>query len=274
MEPEGAWCAAGGEPGGVDADAGDAAGGEAEESPDITRPSNASYSAVRSLAKRSSRSRKRRSSARLASCASLGRRYSCCVSVDCGGELSRRGSLPLCGWPAPRGSWPLRGWLSPRDSPPLRDSLRRAGSLDACDRAESRGLMNLTGCPAPAGSTGDADATGVGGATAGAGTTGVGDGTGGADATGVGGSIASSTSLPLVCVGDPPVSASSAGPTPVSARRLPIEDSSCSSSRSLRSNSASVPVTSPACWGAPGEAPPGALGPLANVSVIDIQGTG
>ena len=92
---------------------------------------------------------------------------------------------------------------------------------------------------------------------------------GAADATGVGGSSASSTSLSPADAGD--ASIESGGVAPATSRRLPIELSSLSSSRSLRSSSASVPVTSPACGVASGAAPPGVLGPLAKVSVIGIE---
>ncbi len=141
-------------------------------SPDITRLSSASYSEARSFAKRSNRSRKRRSSARLASCASVGRGRSPGSSVVCGsGADADCGSGADCGsltdfsgadcgsltlWLAHSGR---DGWLPQRrlprrlERPHELDRLSAAGGLgwgrwlDGGRRSDRGGRLDRAGSP-------------------------------------------------------------------------------------------------------------------------------
>ena len=196
---------------------------DVEVNPDITRPSSVSYSAARSRA-------------------------------SAPGGRGSAAAPP--GWPAaPRWARTLRG------GPPvarLRLRLFPVGGLPSRARSYRLGRSHeLHRLPCLGGREGALEdrrrynrcrtgANGVGGAI------------GAADATGVGGSSASSTSLSPADAGDASIE-SGVGSRQATSRRLPIELSSLSSSRSLRSSSASVPVTSPACGVASGAAPPGVL---------------
>jgi hypothetical protein len=198
--------------GGVGGTARDA-GGEAENSPVITRPSSASYSPARSFATRSSLSRKRRSSARLASCASVGRAGSPGPTASVGslGPVDFAASLGRPGWAIPPGLASGVGCGA---------SFSLAGGA-ACFVSGAACSIDGAVCSPPSDCRGSI-----------------------ASSTSrllTGAEGAADPADPCV---DGSASVSGGAAASAAVRRLPSEVNSRSSSRSLRSSSASVPVTS------------------------------